>query len=342
MTEWAEDPEIVATFAAEVAERVSSLSAGLLQLEGARSLRQVTDGLLRDSHAVKGAARLLQQQHVVRLAHRMEDVFAAILDARVEVRRDVVDLLLMSATAIGLGVQQPDDPTTVRQLETLADCLDSMLRMPGVAPVMPSVPAPTRRNRLIDGVIRLSMVPIGRVLAGLPRLVQDVSEQSGKSVRLLLDGADMTVDARTLEVFARALPQLVVNAVDHGCELPKERERLGKPAVATIHVRAWATEREVVVEVVDDGRGIDVAAVRRQGLARGRGGMPLAELLTTPGLTTAQRVSETSGRGVGLDVVRTALHEVGGRLDVTSTRGAGTVFVLTVPAGVPAMSAAAG
>src|SRR5207248_7521713 len=142
MTEWADDPEIVATFAAEVAERVASLQAGLLQLEGARSLRQVTGGLLRDAHAVKGAARLLRQRPLVSLAHRMEDVFTAILDARVEVRRDVVDLLLMSASAIGLGVQQPEAPTTCRQLETLADCLDSLLRSPTIAPAVPRVPMP--------------------------------------------------------------------------------------------------------------------------------------------------------------------------------------------------------
>src|SRR5437763_11514762 len=166
MGDWADDPEIVATFAAEVDERVSSLQAGLLQLEETRYPRQATTVLLRDAHAVKGAARLLGRSYVVTLAHSMEDVLSALLDARLELRRDVVDLMLMAAGAIADGVSHPDDAAVRTRLATLSDCLATALREPAALPVIPRPSGPPREPRTPDAdeVIRLALVPLGRVL----------------------------------------------------------------------------------------------------------------------------------------------------------------------------------
>jgi chemotaxis protein histidine kinase CheA/CheY-like chemotaxis protein len=137
---------------------------------------------------------------------------------------------------------------------------------------------------------------------------------------------------------ADALKHLVINAVDHGCETPAQRVAAGKPARATVTVSARSVGGTVVLEVADDGDGVDEDAVRaaavRQGLLPADSllsGAPLLSLLFTPALSTSSSVTETSGRGVGLDVVRDAVQELGGGVEVRSERGVGTTFVLTLP-----------
>jgi chemotaxis protein histidine kinase CheA len=194
-----------------------------------------------------------------------------------------------------------------------------------------------RLAQVRDGAMGLAMVPVRRVVAGLPRVVRDIAAETGKDVRLALIGEDVELDKKVLDGVSDALKHLVANAVDHGCERPDQRVAAGKPAEATVTVAARAAGGTVVIEVSDDGAGIDEDALRRQALARGiisdpaLTGPALWQVLFVPAFSTASEVTETSGRGVGLDVVRTAVEALGGSIDLRSTPGEGTTFLLTLP-----------
>jgi chemotaxis protein histidine kinase CheA len=189
-----------------------------------------------------------------------------------------------------------------------------------------------------EAAMALAMVPVRRVTEKFPQLVREVARRGGKEVALVVDGADVELDARVLDGVADALTHLLTNAVDHGCEEPQTRVAAGKPAAATVRVAARAAGATVVVEVSDDGPGIDEEQLRRLAVERGLlpegssvTGQPLLSVLFTHGFSTVAEATEYSGRGVGLDVVRTAVEALGGSVEVVSQPGHGTTFVLTLP-----------
>ena len=487
MTAWGDDPELLATFRAEVEERLASLQAGLLVLETHSAPRQVVAGLFRDAHTVKGSARMLGLTGVLRVSHAMEDLLGALRDGRFVVRRDLVDLLLAAGDAIGRALPggeltDADLEPVVRALGAAADgqepvtvpvltagtgrpavtvptaaTVPSAVTVPSAGltagltaaaspavavPVQPAPPAAetspadgvrpasdsvrvaaskvyelldvvgeadlgARRieqtagsllalsteqarwtavlrqatvrsgstlppdvalalHRLVgagdelsgavrglrelveghrggmalvrDGAMGLAMVPVRRAFASLPRIVRDVAQATGTTVRLETDGEDVEIDKQVLDGVADALKHLVVNAVDHGCETPAARTAAGKPVEAVVRVTARGVAGTVVLEVADDGAGVDEQRVRDKAVELGLlpvdttlSGPPLLELLFTPAFSTATSVTETSGRGVGLDVVRDAVEELGGSVEVRSERGVGTSFVLVLP-----------
>jgi chemotaxis protein histidine kinase CheA/CheY-like chemotaxis protein len=526
MGTWAEDPELLATFRAEVDERLASLSAGLLQLESNGAPRQLIAALFRDAHTVKGSARMMGLTTVLQTAHAAEDLLGALRDGRFQVKREYVDLLLATVDGIGRSIATAPSTTVDGYLGELVDALRGALEgddpvkvprmsqpvpaavaparaakggtkaaskgaaataaeasstpvgvpaaggvpfivanpaasaaLPGLSlPPMPLAPAPVAdvgapaalagmaqlgvgfdragdravdsvrvtsqrvydlldvvgeaeldarrveqnaervialavdqkrwlralrdavaasgadlpsevesavhhvmsvtdqmqssghqlrelvedsRGRLAlvrDGAMGLAMVPVRRVVAAFPRLVRDVASSTGKDVRLNLVGEDVELDKKVLDGVADALKHLVINAVDHGCETPDERVAADKPPRATVTVSAKAAGGTVVLEVSDDGRGIDEDAVRAIAIERGLlpvgstlGGAQLFQLLFLASFSTSPTVTSTSGRGVGLDVVKTAVDDLGGTIDVFSELGVGTSFVLTLP-----------
>lgn len=189
-----------------------------------------------------------------------------------------------------------------------------------------------------EAAMALAMVPVRRVTEKFPQLVREVARRGGKEVTLVVEGADVELDARVLDGVADALTHLLTNAVDHGCEEPQTRVAAGKPAAATVRVAARAAGATVVVEVSDDGPGIDEEQLRTLAVERGLlpegssvTGQPLLSVLFTHGFSTVAEATEYSGRGVGLDVVRTAVEALGGSVEVVSQPGHGTTFVLTLP-----------
>lgn len=447
MPAWGDDPELLATFRAEVEERLASLQSGLLQLETHQSPRQVVTLLFRDAHTVKGSARMLGLEGVLHVAHNMEDLLGALRDGRFAVRNDHVDLLLAACDGISRALPGEDalddaalqpivdalvaavagaDPCAVPALAVVEvpeqalpvedvpssrqgsdsvrvaaskvyDLLDvvgeadlgarrveqttgtlltlaaDQARWAGVlrqathkhaAALPPDVVLALHRlvgasdemagtvrglRELVeghrggmalvrDGAMGLAMVPVRRVLAALPRILRDVAQATGKDVELVTTGEDVELDKQVLDGVADALKHLVINAVDHGCEAPEDRVAAGKPARATVTVAARSVGGTVVIEVSDDGAGVDEDAVREKAIGLGMipadsplVGSALLALLFTPSFSTSETVTETSGRGVGLDVVRDAVEELGGSVEVRSERGTGTSFVLTLP-----------
>ncbi|MDQ1503788.1 MAG: two-component system, chemotaxis family, sensor kinase CheA [Actinomycetota bacterium] len=189
---------------------------------------------------------------------------------------------------------------------------------------------------LHDSVRRLRMVPVGVALAGIPRLVRDTATACGKQARIELLGESTEVDRSVLEGIGGALTHLVRNAVDHGLEEPDRRRRSGKPTIGRVTIDAREERGTLVLEVSDDGGGIDVEAVRRRGVELGlvsaeQAALAGLDLLFRPGFSTAGRITEVSGRGVGLDAVVSTVESLQGSVAVRTEDGAGSTFTLTLP-----------
>ncbi|MCX7799403.1 MAG: chemotaxis protein CheA [Fimbriimonadales bacterium] len=193
---------------------------------------------------------------------------------------------------------------------------------------------------LQDQIMKARMLPIETVFNRFPRMVRDLANKVGKEIRLELQGGDTELDRSVIEAIGDPLLHILRNSVDHGIEPPEERLRAGKPQTGQIVVSARHQENHIVIDIEDDGRGIDVARVRQKAIENGLVSAEAAERLTdkdtlqfifASGLSTAQQVSEVSGRGVGMDIVRSNIQKLGGIIDVESTPGRGTKFSLRLP-----------
>ena len=195
-------------------------------------------------------------------------------------------------------------------------------------------------SQLQEDVLRARMLPISTLWARLPRAVHDAAAACGKQAQLVLEGATVELDRAMVEALQDPLLHLVRNAVDHGLEAPEARSTKGKPPEGRITLRAVAAGGRVRIEIEDDGAGLSIDDVRRVALERGvvrpeEGGhfteADWARLIFRSGFSTAPRITHLSGRGVGLDVVRTSLDRIGGTVDVRWRAGHGCTFTLLIP-----------
>jgi two-component system chemotaxis sensor kinase CheA len=193
---------------------------------------------------------------------------------------------------------------------------------------------------LQEQVMLARLLPIENVFNRFPRMVRDLARKSGKQVRFIVEGEQTGLDRSVIDEIGDPLLHLLRNAVDHGVEPPAERRAAGKSPEATVRLAARHEENHIVIEVADDGRGIDPRRVResavRKGLLSPEAAARLSDeeainLIFAPGFSTAERVTDVSGRGVGMDVVRTNIEKIGGSVRVQTQVGAGTTFVITLP-----------
>jgi two-component system, chemotaxis family, sensor kinase CheA len=195
-------------------------------------------------------------------------------------------------------------------------------------------------SELQEGVMRTRMQPIGMLWNKLPRIARDLAQACGKQVRLVLDGGDTELDRTVIEAIKDPLTHLVRNALDHGIEKPDQRRAARKPEEGLLALRAAHKSGQVHIDITDDGAGLDFERITQKALARGLISATEAERLTEqetinllflPGFSTAEKVSSLSGRGVGLDVVRTNIERIGGTVDIQSTPGQGTCVKIKLP-----------
>jgi two-component system chemotaxis sensor kinase CheA len=195
-----------------------------------------------------------------------------------------------------------------------------------------------RLHDLQKGVMDVRMVPVGQLFEKMTRIVRRVANEQGKKVDLDIRGADTELDKLIIEDVSDPLMHIIRNAIDHGLETPEERRAAGKPEKGTICLWAAQKGNHVVIEVRDDGRGIDSERVRRKAVARGLIGegqeltrAEIYDLLFLPGFSTRDEVSDLSGRGVGMDVVRNNITQLSGMVELTSEVGKGTSMTITLP-----------
>ena len=193
-------------------------------------------------------------------------------------------------------------------------------------------------RELQEGVMAIRTQPVKSVFSRMPRLVRELSAQLGKDVRLVVTGEATEIDKTVVEQLADPLTHLIRNALDHGIEPPTAREAAGKPPQGVIHLGAEQRGGRILIEISDDGRGINRSRVLERARERGLvadnavlSDAEIDELIFLPSFSTAAAVSSVSGRGVGMDVVRRNIQELGGRITLDSREGAGSRFVLSLP-----------
>ena len=201
---------------------------------------------------------------------------------------------------------------------------------------------------LQDGVMKTRMQPVGDAWRKLPRIVRDATQDLGKKIRLVQDGEETELDRQVLELIKDPLTHMVRNSCDHGLEGPEDREAAGKPVTGTIRLSAYHEGGAIIIKISDDGRGLDPKKIRAKVLEKGLAeedelaGMSEAQIqrfIFAAGFSTAAQVTNLSGRGVGMDVVRTNIEQIGGSIDLQSEVGKGTEFTIKIPLTLAIVSA---
>ncbi len=209
------------------------------------------------------------------------------------------------------------------QLEKLRDGLDQMAR---------------HTRELQESVMQIRMLPISFTFSRFPRLVHDLSAKMGKKIELKMNGENTEVDKTVIEKIGDPLVHLVRNSLDHGIEMPDARVAAGKPETGTVELNAYHKGGSIVIEIRDDGKGLDADHIRRKAIEKGLigeddklGDEQIYELIFQPGFSTADQVSDLSGRGVGMDVVRRNINELGGHIEIESELGRGSAIIIRLP-----------
>jgi two-component system chemotaxis sensor kinase CheA len=370
-------------FRIEAREILDGLAKGLLDLEK-RVDAELIARLLRLAHTLKGAARIVGHHELTDLAHQMEDVLAPLRSSPAPQRIDgalaLVDQMAVHVAALQEAVPGPAGTRTAvgpLAAPSAAPGRASEAPIPRFEPAaiddllggLAEVHALVRRLRGIDDVhtieqrvdqierelraVRqdaecLRLVAAGASFTALERTARDAAHGAGKRVAFASSGGEVRVDAQVLTTLHGALVQLVRNAVAHGIETPDERARAGKPAEGRVAIDVALLGSRIAITCQDDGRGIDLEAVRRSAVRHGVSTERARELdrdqliglVLRGGLTTSSEVTTLAGRGIGLDIVREAAHVLGGEVTARTSAG-GTAFRIVVPTSVAAVSALA-
>jgi two-component system chemotaxis sensor kinase CheA len=370
----AELQRIAEVYRTESAENLSTMEQALLALErSGRSDTGLVHAVLRAAHTLKGNSATMGFEQVAQGAHQLEDQLERLHDGTLSFSGDLITRFLEAVdglrrllraaldaepvvASIGETTPEPKGPArdatlrvNVGRLDTLLDLTAEItiargrlaqLVVPGNEVTESAVATLGQLEQLHaavqEEVMRLRMVPLGPTLRACHRTVRDLARKQGKQVQLVIEGHDVEVDTSIAEQMRDPLTHMIRNAVDHGIELPPERVTAGKPATGTITLRALHRAGSVVIELVDDGRGLDRAriAAKAEALGVATGALTdeqLLALIFEPGFSTAAEVTAVSGRGVGMDIVRRHIRGLRGTIDTASTPGSGTRFTVQLP-----------
>ncbi|NDC37959.1 MAG: hypothetical protein EBZ48_07885 [Proteobacteria bacterium] len=195
-------------------------------------------------------------------------------------------------------------------------------------------------SELQDGVMKTRMQPVSTIWNKLPRIVRDISQSCGKQVNLEMIGKETDLDRAIIEAMKDPLTHIIRNAVDHGIESPEVRSKAGKAPAGTLTLKAFHEGGQVIIQITDDGAGLNLERIRAKAIEKGivsaeraasLGEADVYRLIFLPGFSTAEKITNISGRGVGMDVVRSNIERIGGTVDVSSTFGRGTAFTIKIP-----------
>ncbi|HET8655395.1 MAG TPA: hybrid sensor histidine kinase/response regulator [Longimicrobiaceae bacterium] len=278
-------------------------------------------------------AVLKKQKDGAESTKRGEGERASVADSSLRVNVEILDLLMNLAGELVL---------TRNQLVQLAQEDDNSRY------AMPLQHLNRVTSDLQEAVMKTRMQPIGNAWSKLPRLVRDLCQMSGKKIDLLMSGQETELDRQILQAIQDPLTHMIRNSADHGIEPPAARRAAGKPDEGTIRLDAFHEGGQIIIEIRDDGKGLDVVAIREKAIAQGLVKREQAEAMTDsqifkfifePGFSTAEKITNVSGRGVGMDVVRSNIERIGGAIELTSARGKGTTFRIKIPLTLAILSA---
>ncbi|MBL8705652.1 MAG: chemotaxis protein CheW [Rhodospirillales bacterium] len=316
---------------------------------------------------VEGALKMLEVQPDV--AAEVQPLFAGIKDDLLAGDKAATKTAVVAKGegAAGGAVEQAKESTVAGQsIRVHVDVLENLMTMVSelvltrnqLLQILRSqqeseFAAPLQRlsqvtSELQEGVMKTRMQPIGNAWAKLPRIVRDLSVELHKKIDLQMHGAETELDRQVLELIRDPLTHMVRNSGDHGIEMPADRLAAGKPETGTINLNAYHEGGHIIIEIADDGRGLNVERIKAKALSSGLtteselDAMPeqqIYQFIFKAGFSTAAQVTAVSGRGVGMDVVRTNIEKIGGTVELRSREGKGTTFVIKIPLTLAIVSA---
>ena len=353
------DAEILEVFREEATERLDRMVETLLALESSSDEppAEAIDSLFRDAHSIKGSAGMVGIHDVRSIAHTMEDVLE---EARASGRfaPEQIEPMLKATDALRRTISAETGPVVPaveppgperRSMRMSTEKVDGLFDAVGETVLhsrrleslldadVPREPDPEEiveelaqgsvlLEELQHSVIQMRTLPLSSITGSFPRAVRDLAADQGKEADLTISGADTQLDRVILDGISESIGHLLRNAVAHGLETPAEREQAGKPPRGQVELRGDQRGSRVAIEVSDDGRG-----VAGKLLTARNGDGNLADTLAQAGFSTADEVTDVSGRGVGLDAVKSHVESLGGVLEVASEPGQGTTVTMLLP-----------
>lgn len=299
----------------------AELDAGLASQHAARA---IADGAPRLGTLLEGGGFVpsevlnvaLEKQQRTREARAQANQYVRVQADKLDALINLVGELVIASAAAGLSAQRHGDTATLEAMATVTGLVEGIR----------------------DGSLELRMVPIGETFQRFQRVVRDVSQELGKDIRLEISGADTELDKTVVEKIADPLTHLVRNAMDHGIESAERRALAGKPVEGCVRLNAYHDAGSIVIEVSDDGGGLNRARILSKALERGviqssegLADADIFQLIFEPGFSTAEAITNLSGRGVGMDVVKRSIEALRGTVDVQSTEGVGTTLRIRLP-----------
>jgi two-component system chemotaxis sensor kinase CheA len=360
-----------ATFISESQDILDTINQSLLSLEKEPNNAALIDEIFRAAHSLKGMSAAMSFSEITTLAHEMEDTLDKVRKGEAKVSLDIVDSLFDYSDALASlvgGVMEGRKEKTakaqipvVREIQSVRisiERLNSLMNLTGELLIaknrlknitqehkmseLNEALAPFDRlvTDLEEEVLKTRLIPVGQTFGRFPRMVRDIAKEQGKEIEFTMEGGEIELDRAILDNLGEPLVHLLKNAVDHGIESIKEREKKGKSKAGKIKLLARREENKVIIEVEDDGKGIDPEEVKQVALRKGvvsfgevaqMSDNEALRLTFLPGFTTASKATEVSGRGVGLDVVKTEVESLGGAVIISSKQGEGTKISLKLP-----------
>jgi signal transduction histidine kinase len=363
------DAQVFRSFLSECRALVSESKARVAGMPFSPDPREALDTLFRKFHTIKGNARTLELAWIEQTAHACEDALASLREHDGKIDRKLCKPLNQQIKALSDVVKRyeklaeqvlgPDRdhgetrgesrdlkvPVQVSRLDAIRTLINGGVGLASRRPMDEKIADKLLQilRNAMEAVDDIRHEPVRRLLRRFPKMVQDLASSLEKEVDdVNLKGGDFLVDVRLLDRIADALVHVVRNAIYHGIEPPEEREELGKPRAGRIEIEVREHRQQLIIEVKDDGRGLDVGSIAEKALklgliderkARALDLNETFDLLTSPGFSTAEGVDKISGRGVGLDVVRRAMESLHGRFSLDSQPGQGCVARLWLPLG---------
>jgi chemotaxis protein histidine kinase CheA len=358
--------QLLPSFIEESLENLAEMEEGLLKLDPVRVNLDSINQIFRAVHTLKGNSAIFQFSEIGALAKDLENLLDKLRKQSVPLEQQHIVFLLQSTDKLknlllalkdgGTKKTTKSETISIRvateKIDNLMNAVESLVITESVLKeITKDLDSKLLRKfnenldmldqnsrRLQDVVLRMRMIPIAFAINRFPRMVQEISKKLGKEIELKTSGAQTEIDKTMVEKITDPLMHLIRNAIDHGIETPSEREKKGKTRTGTITLVTYQAGNNIVIDLTDDGGGLNTKRIQEVAIQKG---IILKEkilkedeyhqLIFEPGFSTADTVSDVSGRGVGLDVVMQNIHDLGGKIEVISSKNQGTTFRLRLP-----------
>jgi len=358
----------ISLFKEEARDYIDRLNNLIIEMEGNPSNIQIITEAFRIFHTLKGMAASLDFKKIENISHNLEELLSEVKELKKGVDKDIIDKIFKGMDEIGdlvvkIGIEEESSIKTLQHTgiggirvnvelldilqNTVGELIVSSSQLSNLLSDLGNVRFKSfldlyKRNLkdLQDVVTEIRLVPLSLIFNKFPRYVRDLSENLDKKVSIEITGSDIEVDRSLLEGISEPLIHLIRNAISHGIEKPAERKRLKKPITGKVEVLTNRVKDEILIEVSDDGKGIDENEVINVALTKNLireedisslSRKEILHFLLIPGFTTDKKANELSGRGIGLDVVKQIVRSVGGSLDIKTEKNKGTTISMRMP-----------